>query len=52
MAKVFVEPIGVTVEVPVTETLLAALRNAAVAVPVDCAGQGTCGKCLVRLGSG
>ncbi len=52
MARVFVEPIGVTVEVSSAETLLAALRNAAVAVPVDCAGRGTCGKCMVRLGSG
>ena len=52
MARVFVEPIGVTVEVSPDETLLAALRSAAVGVPVECAGRGTCGKCLVRLGSG
>ena len=51
-AKVFVEPAGVTVEVHETDTLLAALRNAAVAVSVDCAGRGICGKCLVRLLAG
>jgi uncharacterized 2Fe-2S/4Fe-4S cluster protein (DUF4445 family) len=50
--KVLVEPIGVTVEVAADETLLAAVSSAAVALPVDCAGRGTCGKCLVRLGAG
>jgi uncharacterized 2Fe-2S/4Fe-4S cluster protein (DUF4445 family) len=50
--KVFVEPIGVTVEVGKDETLLAAVSSAAVGVPVDCGGRGTCGKCLVRLGAG
>jgi uncharacterized 2Fe-2S/4Fe-4S cluster protein (DUF4445 family) len=52
VARVFVEPIGVTVEVETDETLLAALRSAAVGVPVECAGRGTCGKCLIRLGAG
>ena len=52
MTKVFVEPIGVTVEIPGGETLLAVVTSGAVDVPVDCAGRGTCGKCLVRLGSG
>jgi uncharacterized 2Fe-2S/4Fe-4S cluster protein (DUF4445 family) len=50
--KVLVEPIGVTVEVAAGDTLLAAVSGAAVGLPVDCAGRGTCGKCLVRLGAG
>jgi len=50
--KIFVEPIGVTVEVGKNDSLLAALTGAAVDLPVDCGGRGTCGKCLVRLGSG
>ena len=52
MPKIFVEPIGVTVEITDGDTLLAAVSSAAVAVPVDCGGRGTCGKCLVRLGTG
>jgi uncharacterized 2Fe-2S/4Fe-4S cluster protein (DUF4445 family) len=50
--KVLVEPIGVTVEVAAGDTLLAAVSSAAVDLPVDCLGRGTCGKCLVRLGAG
>jgi len=50
--KVLVEPIGVTVEVASGDTLLAAVSSAAVGLPVDCAGRGTCGKCRVRLGAG
>ena len=52
MARVFVEPIGVTLEVAADEDLLAPLVRAAVDIPTDCAGRGTCGKCLVRLGAG
>ena len=52
MFKVLVEPIGVTVEVAAGDTLLAAVSSAAVGLPVDCAGRGTCGKCRVRLGAG
>lgn len=52
MAKVLVEPIGVTVEVSGGDTLLSVVASAAVGLPVDCGGQGTCGKCLVRLGAG
>ena len=52
MTKVFVEPIGVTVEIPSGETLLAVVTSGAVDLPVDCAGRGTCGKCLVRIGAG
>lgn len=52
MLKVLVEPIGVTVEVAAGDTLLAAVSSAAVGLPVDCAGRGTCGKCVVRLGAG
>jgi len=50
--RVLVEPIGVTVEVASGDTLLAAVSSAAVGLPVDCAGRGTCGKCRVRLGAG
>lgn len=52
MTKVFVEPIGVTFEVPQSETLMDALTRVAIDVPNVCAGRGTCGKCLVRLGAG
>jgi len=52
MPKVFVEPIGLTLQIDEQETLLGGLMRAAVDVPTDCAGRGTCGKCLVRLGSG
>jgi len=50
--KVFVEPIGLTLQVDEQETLLDGLVRAAVDIPTDCAGRGTCGKCLVRLGAG
>ena len=52
MTRVFVEPIGVTVEIAANETLLAVVTSGAVDLPVDCAGRGTCGKCLVRTGAG
>ncbi len=52
MARVFVEPIGVTIEAFEQEALLETLARAGVAVPADCAGRGTCGKCLVRHGAG
>jgi uncharacterized 2Fe-2S/4Fe-4S cluster protein (DUF4445 family) len=52
MAKVFVEPIGVTLDVGEDEELLAPLVRAIVDIPTDCAGLGTCGKCLIRLGAG
>lgn len=52
MARVFVEPIGVTVEVDPEETLLSGLTRAGIDVNSTCAGRGTCGKCLVRLGAG
>ncbi len=52
MPRVFVEPIGLTFEVDEQENLLDGLVRAQVEIPTDCAGRGTCGKCLVRLGSG
>ena len=52
MTKVFVEPIGLTLEVGEQENLLEGLGRAAVDIPTDCGGRGTCGKCLVRLGAG
>ena len=48
MPKVFVEPIGLTLQVDDEETLLDALVRASVEIPTDCAGRGTCGKYLVR----
>jgi uncharacterized 2Fe-2S/4Fe-4S cluster protein (DUF4445 family) len=52
MARVFVEPIGVTLEAAEDETLLEALTRAGIDIPHTCAGRGTCGKCVVRLGAG
>lgn len=52
MAKVFVEPIGVTLEAAEDETMLGALTRAGIDIPHTCAGRGTCGKCLIRLGAG
>jgi len=50
--RIFVEPIGLTLTVDEQEDLLEGLVRAAIDIPTDCAGRGTCGKCLVRLGSG
>ena len=52
MPKVFVEPIGITLTVDEQENLLDGLVRAQIDIPTDCAGRGTCGKCLVRLGVG
>ena len=52
MPRVFVEPIGLTLTVDEQESLFDGLLRAAIDIPTDCAGRGTCGKCLVRLGSG
>ena len=52
MTKVFVEPIGVTLEIAEDEQLLDALLRAGIEVAGTCAGRGTCGKCVVRLGAG
>ena len=52
MPKVFVEPIGLTLALDEQESLFDGLVRAAIDIPTDCAGRGTCGKCLVRLGSG
>ncbi|HJW76873.1 MAG TPA: 2Fe-2S iron-sulfur cluster-binding protein, partial [Thermoleophilia bacterium] len=51
-AKVFIEPIGVTVELDGDEPLLTAVTQVGIEVPATCGGRGTCGKCLVRLGAG
>jgi uncharacterized 2Fe-2S/4Fe-4S cluster protein (DUF4445 family) len=52
LTKVFVEPIGATLTVGEEERLIDALLRGGVDVPSTCAGRGTCGKCLVRLGAG
>ncbi|NLT93401.1 MAG: DUF4445 domain-containing protein [Actinobacteria bacterium] len=52
MPKVFVEPIGLTLTIDEQDTLFASLVHAKIDIPTDCAGRGTCGKCLVRLGAG
>ncbi len=52
MPRVFIEPVGLTIDVAEEENLLDALVRANIEIPTDCAGRGTCGKCLMRLGSG
>jgi uncharacterized 2Fe-2S/4Fe-4S cluster protein (DUF4445 family) len=52
VTKVFIEPIGVTVEIDGDEPLLTAITRVGIEVPATCGGRGTCGKCLVRLGAG
>ena len=51
VSKVFVEPIGVTLEVGQDETLWMPSSGGRRRAEL-CAGRGTCGKCLVRLGAG
>ena len=52
MPRVFIEPVGLTIDVSEEENLLDALVRANIDIPTDCAGRGTCGKCLMRLGAG
>ncbi|MFQ5420212.1 MAG: ASKHA domain-containing protein [Anaerolineae bacterium] len=49
IVKVTFQPMGVTYDVPVHETLFAVAAAAGVAVDTICGGNGTCGKCKVRF---
>ena len=51
MTRVFVEPIGLTLTSP-RRRPCSTPSCAPVEIRTDCAGRGTCGKCLVRLGAG
>ena len=46
------EPIGRRVAVPEGSTILDAARQAGVALAADCGGNGTCGRCRIRVMSG
>lgn len=46
------EPIGRRISIEAGVTLLDAARQAGVALSADCGGNGTCGRCKVRLMSG
>jgi len=52
LVEVDFEPIGRRVVVPAESTLLEAARQAGVSLSADCGGNGTCGRCRVRLMSG
>ena len=45
-------PSVLTLTIDERENLLEGFVRAQIDIPTDCAGRGTCGKCLVRLGSG
>ena len=47
MITIFVEPIGVTVEMSHGETLHDGLERAGIAIETPCGGQGVCGACKV-----
>ena len=52
MPKVEFHPSGQTVQVPPQTGLLDAARQAGVEIESPCGGEGTCGKCIVRVASG
>ena len=43
---------NITVQVPQDTTVMEAARTAGIPLDTPCAGQGTCGKCLVRVKTG
>ncbi len=47
MITIIVEPIGVTVEIKIGETLHDGLERAGIAIETPCGGQGVCGACKV-----
>jgi len=49
---VLIEPIGQSFQMEDGETILDAVMRATSDFPNTCAGKGTCGKCLVRVGGG
>lgn len=52
MAKVVFQPYGKTVRVPVGATVREAASLAGIALEYPCGGQGTCGKCRVKVMGG
>jgi uncharacterized 2Fe-2S/4Fe-4S cluster protein (DUF4445 family) len=52
MPKVEFHPSGQSIQVPPQTRLLDAARQAGVEIESPCGGDGTCGKCLVRVTSG
>lgn len=52
MPKVTFQPSGAQAEVPPGTELLEAARRAGVEIQAPCGGEGTCGKCIVRILSG
>jgi len=51
MSKVTILPIGKELELSDGENLLSAVRRAGAAIQSPCNGEGSCGKCLVRVES-
>ncbi|PLX39746.1 MAG: hypothetical protein C0608_11250 [Deltaproteobacteria bacterium] len=49
MSKITIMPIGKEIEVAEGENLLSAVRRAGAAIQSPCNGEGSCGKCLVRV---
>ena len=49
MAKVYFVREEISIEVPVGTSVLEAEIQAGLAPDVPCGGQGTCGKCLVKV---
>ncbi|MBT3319954.1 MAG: DUF4445 domain-containing protein [Clostridia bacterium] len=52
MPKVTFKPSGITMEMPSGSPLLASAKEHDVSVDAPCGGQGTCGKCLVKIEQG
>ncbi len=52
MPKVTFKPSGITMEMPSGSPLLACAKEHDVRVDAPCGGQGTCGKCLVKIEKG
>lgn len=51
-AKVLFQPDGITVEVPIGETILTAAKKAGIILTIPCGGHGRCGKCKVLIKKG
>lgn len=52
MPTITFQPAGASIAVPPGTVLLAAARQAGVEIQSPCGGEGTCGKCIVRVLSG
>ena len=49
MHKLFIKPLNISIEAQDNETLLSAQIRAGLSPDAPCGGQGTCGKCLVKI---